>query len=333
MTTISIPQIAVPDFWLSNFKRVQDYLDSQVSQGVVREYGSSSTGLPLRLIEYAREDARAKVMVMGGTHGHEPGTVASATNLVHLMEQGVDLAGEEHPELLELLGQVHLYVVPVLNPDGRVVCPDTFYAQGVDTCTAYACGITKSGDLVPYDAGAEEPLYYYDPEDCVFIGGQFNGAGWAINRLRSPDKADAVEVAALFEFVRPLGLDCLMDLHACGYNFAFQVRSHDRRYWPIMREWQRRAELLFGAKGRQLGALHGDDGEPLTFHFNSSLFHRHAKLMWIAYEGRQGYLGRASFWPRPSEWEIVDDYLSAVQVTLSLAVEGTIREVNRGVFG
>ena len=50
MTTISIPQIAVPDFWLSNFERVQDYLDSQVSQGVVREYGSSSTGLPLRLI-------------------------------------------------------------------------------------------------------------------------------------------------------------------------------------------------------------------------------------------------------------------------------------------
>ena len=330
---IKIPQITVPDFWLSNFGKVQEYLDAEIARGVVREYGDSSTGLPLRLVEYPRDNAEAKVMVMGGTHGHEPGTVASAMNLLHLMEQGVDLAGEEHPGLLSLLQRVHLYLVPVLNPDGRVVCPDTFYAQGIDTCTAYACGMTKTGALVPYDADADEPLYYYDPEDCIFIGGQFNGAGWAINRLRSPDRADAVEVTALFEFVKPLELDCMMDLHACGYNFALQTRSHDERYWPVMREWQRRAEVLFGAKGRQLGGLHGDDGTPLTFHFNSSLFHQHAKLMWIAYEGRQGYIGRRSFWPIPTEWEIIDDYLTAVQVTLTLAADETIGKVNREVFG
>ena len=97
---IKIPQITVPDFWLSNFWKVQEYLDAEIVRGVVHEYGKSSTGLPLRLVEYGRDNAEAKVMVMGGTHGHEPGTVASAMNLLHLMEQGVDRAGEEHPGLL-----------------------------------------------------------------------------------------------------------------------------------------------------------------------------------------------------------------------------------------
>ena len=55
--------------------------------------------------------------------------------------------------------------------------------------------------------------------------------------------------------------------------------------------------------------------------------------MWIAYEGRQGYIGRRSFWPIPTEWEIIDDYLTAVQVTLGLAADGTIGKVNREVFG
>ena len=101
-----------------------------------------------------------------------------------------------------------------------------------------------------------------------------------------------------------------------------------------MREWQRRAERLFAAKGRPLGPLYGDK-EPITpppFHFNSSLFHRHAHLLWIAYEGRQGYLGNPAFMPLPSEWEIVDDYLSAVTVFAELGAEGYYARANREAF-
>ena len=330
---IRIPEIAVPDFWLGNFWKVQEFLATQVRTGCVHDIGRSALGRPLKVVEYARAADR-RLMVIGGTHGHEPGGVA-ATNLISLVETGVDLAGEPHPRLAELLSSVHLYVLPILNPDGRIVCPDSFYAQGLDTTIVYASGLTKDGELVPYDADSAEPLYYYDPADCLFVGGQFNGAGYAMNRRRSPDSSDAVEVAAAFELVKDLDLDAVLDLHACGYNFAFQARSHEAPYWPVMREWQRRAEALFSAKGRVLGRLHGDGDppQPPPFHFNSSLFHRHARLMWIAFEGRQGYVGRRSFMPLPTQYEIVDDYLSAIEVFAELGVEGHYARANGEVFG
>jgi len=331
---IKIPQISVPEFWLANFDKVQIYLRNGVRRGVMHDVGQSSLGLPLHAVEY-NAGCSPELMVIGGTHGHEPGGVAAAMNVLHLMEAGEDLDGQRHPRLSGLLEQVHLFVLPVLNPDGRTVCPDTFYAQGIDTCTVYASGLTKSGDLVPYNAGAKEPLYYFDPAECLFIGGQFNGAGFAINRRRSPDNSDAVEVAAALEFVKDRGIAGIIDLHACGYNFTFQLRSHETVYWPVMREWQRRAEALFSAKNRVLKPLHGDGDPPapLDFHFNSSLFHRHAKLMWMAFEGRQGYLGRASFMPLPSEWEIIDDYLSAIEVFAELGVEGYYDRANSAAFG
>ncbi len=331
---IKIPEIAVPPFYLANFGKVQDHLLRTRRAGTLRPAGTSSLGYPIHAVEYPCEGG-VRLMVVGGTHGHEPGTVASAMNLLHLMETGADLAGQPHDHLLGLLRKVHLFVVPCLNPDGRTVCPDTFYAQGVDTCTVYASGLKKNGDLIPYDADSDEPLYAFDPKDALFVGGQFNGAGLAINRRRSPDGSAAVEVQALSAFFKPLGLDAIMDLHACGYNFAFQMRSHEAPYWPVMREWQRRAEALFTSKGRKLNRLHGDGDppEPTQFHFNSTMFHRHARLAWLVYEGRQGYLGRASFMPLPTEWEIIDDYLSAITIFIELGVEEHFARANREVFG
>ncbi len=331
---IKIPRVIVPDFWLANLGRVDNYLRQKLARGRLQQFGTSSLGYPLHVVEYPSEGV-VKLMVIGGTHGHEPGGVASVMNLIHLLETGRDLAGQTHDRLLKLAESLHLYLVPCLNPDGRSVCPDSFYCQGLDTTVAYASGIQKNGDLVPYDSEAAEPCYYFDPADAVFVGGQFNGAGWAINRRLSDDHSEAVEVQSLLEFVQGLGVQAVMDLHACGYNFAFQVRSHEAPYWPIMREWQARAEALFGAKDRVLGKLHGD-GDPPTppgFFFNSALVHKHAQLMWMAFEGRQGYVGRASFMPLPTEWEIVDDYLSAVQVFLELGLEEHYARANREVFG
>ncbi len=332
---IKIPKLVLPDFWLSNADRVEAYLDTQVARGIVHDAGSSVRGRRLRVVEYSAGLRRHKLMVIGGTHGHEPGTVASCLNLINLLETGQDLAGEKHPDLESVLDQVHLYIVPMLNPDGRAVCPDSFYAQGVDTCEVYASGLRQSGDLVPYDADSEEPCYYFDPDEALFVGGQFNAAGWAINRRLSDVHSEAVEVQQLLDFVKPLGLDAILDLHACGYNFAMQARSHPAPYWPILREWQARAEKLFAHKGRQLSPLYGDGDppEPPGFFFNSILFHRQAKLGWMGFEGRQGYLGRASFMPLPTEWEIIDDYLSAVMIFLELGANGAWAEANAETFG
>ncbi len=335
---IKVPEIVVPPFWLSNLGGVYRYLRQQVRKGQLHDIGRSCFGHPLYSVEYPRPGC-SKLMVIGGTHGHEPGGVAAAMNLIHLLEAGTDLAGRPHDELLRVAEQVHLFVVPCLNPDGRSVCPDSFYAQGLETLMIYACGLQQDGSLIPYDSESDTPLYYFDPGEAIFVGGQFNGAGYAINRRRSADYSDAQEVQALLEFVRDgpgRGLEAIMDLHACGYNFGIQARSHEPPYWPVLREWQRRALAAFTAKGRPLRPRlygDGDPPQPPPFHYNSTLFHRHARLLWFAYEGRQGHLGRPSFMPLPTEWEIVDDYLTAMTYFFQLGVEERYAQVNREVFG
>lgn len=332
---LEIPQITVPDFWLSNVNQVEAYLDTQLTRGIFHSAGHSVQGRKLRVIEYSAAIGKHRLLVIGGTHGHEPGTVAATMNLIHLLETGHDLAGEKHPDLQSVLDQVHLYVMPMFNPDGRAVCPDTFYAQGIDTCTVYASGLKKDGDLVPYDADSDDPCYYFDPAAALFVGGQFNAAGWAMNRRLSDEHSDAIEVQQLLDFVKPLGLDAVLDLHACGYNFAMQARSHPAPYWPIFREWHARAEKLFAPKNRQLSPLYGDGNppQPPGYFFNSILFHKQAKLGWMGFEGRQGYVGRSAFWPIPGEWEIIDDYLSAIMIFLELGAEGLWAEANAETFG
>jgi hypothetical protein len=335
MSAVKIPQLIVPEFWLAEGDRVEAYLGNQLSQGRLYTLGGTTHGRPLQVVEYPVTDPAATVMIIGGTHGHEPGTVAAALNLLQVREQGEDLAGERHPRLAELLAQTHLYVAPMLNPDGRAVCPVSFYAGGVDTCEAYASGLQLDGRLVPYDSESQEPCYYFDPAQAAFVGGQFNGAGWAINRRLSDQHSEAVEVQLLLDFVRGRGVEGCLDLHACSYNFAMQARSHPAPYWPIMRQWQSRAEALFAAKGRPLGALYGDAEVPTPppFFFNSVLFHRQAHLGFFAFEGRQGYIGRPDCWPLPTEWEIIDDYLTAVEVFLEVAAKGLCARANRETFG
>ncbi|MGH2352233.1 MAG: hypothetical protein ACRDI2_13880, partial [Chloroflexota bacterium] len=153
---------------------------------------------------------------------------------------------------------------------------------------------------------------------------------------RSPAYSDAIEVQALLEFVQHRGLDAIMDLHACGYNIGIQARSHEPPYWPVLREWHRRALAAFTAKGRPLCTqLHGDGDppQPTPYYSNATLFHRRAHLLWFSYEGRQGYLGSAAFMPLPTEWEIVDDYLTGITSFLELGAEGRYAHVNREVFG
>jgi len=331
---LRIPQLVVPDFWLANLAAVGDYLATRVRRGRLHCAGTTTHGRPLTVVEYPVAGGPA-LMIFGGTHGHEPGTVASVMNLIHLLETGTDLAGAPHPALLRVAERTHLYLLPMLNPDGRAVCPDSFYCQGVDTVTIYASGLQRDGSLVPYDADSAQPCYYFDPAQALFVGGQFNGAGWAINRRLTAEHSEAVEVQALLDWCQGRGLQAILDLHACGYNFAFQARSHAAPYWPVMREWQRRAEALFARKGRVLGKLYGDGDPPPApgFLFNSTLFNRRHHLLFAAFEGRQGYLGSPSFMPLPTEWEIIDDYLGAVEIFLELGQEEYYARANQEVFG
>lgn len=329
------PLVVPPVFWLSNLDGVYRYLDTRLERGRRLAIGRSACNRRIDGVQYrGRNSHDAALMVIGGTHGHEPGTVAAAMNLIHLMETGADLDGRPHERLRAVLECIDLTVVPMLNPDGRAVCLDTFYNLPLETVYLYACGLTLEGELVPYDSESEEPLFYFDPKQCLFIGGQFNGAGHAINRPRRRDGFDAVEADHLLRYLQANRHDACFDMHACGYNFAFQARSHEPVYWPIFREWHRRAAALFARKSYPLRALHGDGDPPppVTMLQNSWIMHHQAKVMWMAFEGRQGFPGKP-FWPLSTPWEILDAYLEAITVFAELGAERAYAQANAAVFG
>lgn len=331
-----VPKMQVPEFWLANFALVHDYLTHRVERGQVRLVGHSSLGYPIRVVEYPGKGP--PLLIMGGTHGHESGTVAAVMNMVHLMETGRDLAGEPRDALARALAQAHLYLLPVLNPDGRVVNPDSGYALPVGALAPYANGLQKDGSEIPYwpDTPGGDPIYHFDPSDAMFMGGQFNGAGYAMNRRRSPDDIEAVEVAALVKFLQHSRVDAVADLHACNTTHGMQAVRHEPVYWPIMREWQRRAEHLFAETGRRLWPL-GWDGDPpksrVSYLLNNCVFHKHCQLMFITFEGQVGYVGRPDLLPLITEYEIIDNYLMMMQVFIELGIEGRYAAANRSVFG
>jgi len=49
-----IPKMVVPQFWLVNFGRVQNYLSQRVREGKLCKVGKSSLGYPIPAVEYGR---------------------------------------------------------------------------------------------------------------------------------------------------------------------------------------------------------------------------------------------------------------------------------------
>lgn len=149
LSAVKIPQIVVPEFWLAEVGEVEAYLSEKLSRGRLYTLGGTTHGRPLQEVEYPVTDPAATVMIIGGTHGHEPGTVAATLNLLQVREQGEDLAGKAHPRLAELLAQTHLKVALMLNPDGHGVCPVSFYAGGATPVRLMPRGCSLTGAWCP----------------------------------------------------------------------------------------------------------------------------------------------------------------------------------------
>ena len=121
-------------------------------------------------------DAKQTVMLLCCVHGAEPESVAGSVNLISLLETGKDLTGESHPELVDLISNYRLIIVPCLNMDGRSVSPD--HLKGIDDTLFVRAsqGIWKGGGTIGYPAcKGYTPL----PMDKVeHPGGYVNALGY-----------------------------------------------------------------------------------------------------------------------------------------------------------
>jgi hypothetical protein len=139
----------IPDFWVSGYNEVMDFLKKTVRKGVVEVIGTSAGGRPIKAVFYGKQrqgvgtttfsgslgfgDVKAyrgpdhdkKVyMGMAAVHGGEFEGIVGMVNLISVIETGKDLRGTEWPEITSVVTKLdRIILIPIVNPDGRVRIP------------------------------------------------------------------------------------------------------------------------------------------------------------------------------------------------------------------
>jgi len=133
-----------PVYWKTSLEDVDQIYASAIKATEKRVLCYSAGGRPVYMLAYGQEkkkhgkanysaalgahdrtcyddpsNTHATVVLIGAVHGGETEGVAALTNLISLLETGVDLAGNPNDSLLKLAQKVRLVIVPIANPDGR----------------------------------------------------------------------------------------------------------------------------------------------------------------------------------------------------------------------
>lgn len=191
----------VPVYWKGSVQDVEDAVQ-EVKKGKVHELRPSAGGRPIYMIEYGSsnlpvsqatlssalgahdyscyadksgEDYHQTIFLAGCIHGGEfEGTVA-ILNLMHLIETGMDYAGNTNEELLSYVDKLHLILVPMCNPDGRSHIPfDNYVGRTFYELRYYNQGTWKDGSL----CGWPQCKRYFPIKDYVdYLGGYYNDDG------------------------------------------------------------------------------------------------------------------------------------------------------------
>ncbi len=190
-----------PAYWQSSL-RDADNIIQIVKKGTVHHLRPSAGGRPIYMVEYGSSNlpeasanlssalgagdyscyANKKganyhptVFLTGCVHGGEfEGTVA-ILNLIHLMEKGVDCAGNANEALRSLAEKLHLLLIPISNPDGRSHIPfDSFVGRSFYELRYYNQGTWKDGSL----CGWPECKRIFPIKNHVdYLGGYYNEDG------------------------------------------------------------------------------------------------------------------------------------------------------------
>jgi hypothetical protein len=272
--------VSIPKFWLTTVGEVSRFLDTQITRGTVRQFGTTAGGRPMRAVFYGKprqgtgtttysgslgyrdvraylgpEHARKVYFAMAAVHGGEMEGIAGLVNLLSVLETGRDLRGREWPEITAAAAKIdRMILIPMVNVDGRARVPYRMLRHWGDDYTVpeyFNTGAHRDGKLLGWP-GVKQfiPL---DFSKTQFPGGYPNDAGVNIQHddfFSNPQP----ETRALLELTARERPDIVLNMHT-GATFPQILREFiELSLMPAWEEYYRRVKTALTKAGlRQTG--------------------------------------------------------------------------------
>lgn len=205
-------RMVVPPCWVATSEEVKGGL--QASGVPFETIGASAGGRDIYGTMVGPEKPLFTFGVIGGTHGHESGGTATVMNLLSAATTGRTLAGSPADAIVP---KIRWALIPLLNPDGRARCPNSFVGFPAGAVEHYCVGWEADGQL----RKRQNRVPIGNPP--AHLGGLFNDDG--VDVLHASDGTlagtESVEVAAAARFLKKAGCQAIIDLHAHSFRFSF----------------------------------------------------------------------------------------------------------------
>ncbi len=228
--------MTTPEYWKTDLEYIEKAYNEAKNCSEKRVLCESAGGRPMYMLAYGKKKklgtanyssalgARDKsyycpkgqtpcVILIGAEHGQETEGVAAITNLISLLETGVDLAGKRNDALLEAARAVRPVIVPVANVDGRArVEPDCMIGRTFDELRYWGQGTWADGSL----CGWPKCKSVHPIKDAAgFLGGYYNDDG--INLMHDTFyNPKARETQAILSLCENEAADFVLHLHGGG---------------------------------------------------------------------------------------------------------------------
>ena len=162
------------------------------------------------------DDGIQTILFAAGVHGSEPESVASAVNMIKMLETGTDFRGVADEEFLELVSHYRFIIMPCVNMDGRTISPDHFRGQPYEVFRGCSQGWWKDGSLVGWRGSKE---WFPLPLDKVqYPGGYPNSQGYNIQHDAAPGDMKTEEAKAVCRLMARYRVDFFLNGHSCEYD-------------------------------------------------------------------------------------------------------------------
>jgi len=298
---VRIPNRQLPDFWVGVVKGLALQFE-KLTRGKATVITTTPGGRPLHLIAYGERErtthranfnsavgardasaymdkaSRNKpvILFVGPVHGHEVEALTGLVNLIHVMEDGKDLRGNDRAALRQLAEQCRLLIVPAGNPDGIARFePRALNGMGKDDVRFWGQGTWKDDTLCGWPGCKRQHPMVGD--NVGFLGCYFDNAG--INPMHDEFFAPmGPEAPAILKVAREEGPDLAVSLHSHESSPAVLRPAYvPAEVQQDIRALAQECYVLLAERGLPHGGLPEVRGEggiyPSAFNLTSALYH------------------------------------------------------------
>ena len=214
--------------------------------------------------------------IIAGIHGQEVEGMVAALSLIEILERGYDLRGNLQSELVQVLKNWRVIIIPLANPDGRLRCPyNGWVGLPQEEMTKWGQGTRQNGELYRW---APSKAIHPMRGDVGILGAYFDDKG--VNMMHDNWAAPMSDTTtALLKLVANEGPDFLLNLHS--YSFPpgilpvhYTPLSHQEKVHVIAKRYIERIHQLGyrAAKPPAINNLENADTTP-AFNLQSMFFH------------------------------------------------------------